>query len=72
MQGFSGVISKRRIVYMSDAFEFSCKLFFATFLAENVVVQLNGPILAFITWSFIESQKRVYRKIQKYLSIFNF
>ena len=34
------------------------------FLGENVVVQRNSPSLVFSTWSFIESQIRVYRKIE--------
>ena len=34
------------------------------FLGENVVVQRNSPSLVFSTWSFIELQIRVYRKIE--------
>ena len=34
------------------------------FLGENVVVQRNSPSLVFSTWSFIESQIRVCRKIE--------
>ena len=34
------------------------------FLDENVVVQRNSHSLVFSTWSFIESQIRVYRKIE--------
>ena len=34
------------------------------FLGENVVVQRNSPSLVISTWSLIESQIRVYGKIE--------
>ena len=42
----------------------SLYLYYLGFLGENVVVQRNSPSLVFSTWSFIESQIRVYRKIE--------
>ena len=41
------------------------------FLGENVVVQRNSPSLVFSTWSFIESQIRVYRKIENNTHIYD-
>ena len=38
--------------------------FWSRSIGENVVVQRNSPFLVFSTWSFIESQIRIYRKIE--------
>ena len=53
---FSGAISKRRIVYMSVVFNFS--------VYSYLRVNERPNTLVFSTWSFIESQIRVYGKIE--------
>ena len=40
-------------------------------LGENVVVQRNSTSLVFSSWSFIESQIRVYRKIENNTHIYD-
>ena len=59
-------ISSYLIFYASLIVRFIIGLIYINlgFLGENVVVQRNSPSLVFSTWSFIESQIRVYRKIE--------